>query len=55
MVRRRCVWIRIAKSAVVRARQNSILELELMGSSGIGIAYLKQIGMVKLELKFATK
>jgi len=33
----------------------SIPILELMGNSGIGIAYLKKMELIKLELKFATK
>jgi len=36
---------------------NSILELELMISFGIGIDYLKkmELELINLELKFATK
>ena len=38
---------------------NSILELEFMGNSNIGIAYLKKRELelinLELELKFATK
>jgi len=32
---------------------NSVLELK--GNSGIGIAYLKKMELIKFELKFATK
>jgi len=34
---------------------SSIPELELMGNSGIGIAYLKKRELINLELKFAIK
>jgi len=42
-------------SVDARRGVSSIPELEWTGNSGIGIAHLKKMELMKLELKFATR